>query len=338
MIGQALLLGNARRGRTDASNRAEGRLGRLGHGAVAGSEPAWLGAEQWKPPGEDWLSSKGLVAILARGKYDESWRIGSFRLFNASGFIVDSFCLLDFANVMSACSNPWPETADTGDLPGPGSGSARSGGDAQSGVWVVVNDPMKSSDDHDGDTPSENEDGPLMARIAAGDADAFAAFYDRHSSLFFGLVCRILGDEQEAEDVVQEACVSLWERAPQYDASLGRPLSWATTLVRNRAIDRLRARIRRSAVFAPVDEAGELSAPPAELRAPPAADLADTATLVRQTLLQLPGAQRAALEMAYFGGLTHLEISQQLAVPLGTIKARIRRGLLALRDTLEGCL
>jgi len=87
-----------------------------------------------------------------------------------------------------------------------------------------------------------------------------------------------------------------------------------------------------------VDETRDLPAPLPELRAPPATDLADTATLVRQTLLHLPGPQQAALEMAYFGGLTHLEISQQLAVPLGTIKARIRRGLLALRDTLEGRL
>ncbi len=280
----------------------------------------------------------GSREVASSGKDAEREGIRGFRLIDASGFVADSYCLVDYANFMAACLHPWPETAASGIFPGPGSGSARSVGGDQPGGRVAVNDPLKRSDDHVGDTPDGNEDGPLMARIATGDAEAFAAFYDRHSSLFFGLVCRILGDEQEAEDVVQEACVSLWERAPQYDASLGRPLSWATTIVRNRAIDRHRARIRRSAVFAPVDEAGELPAPPEELRAPPATDLADTATLVRRTLLHLPGAQRAALEMAYFGGLTHLEISQQLAVPLGTIKARIRRGLLALRDTLEGCL
>lgn len=239
---------------------------------------------------------------------------------------------------MAAYLHPWPETVATGEFREAGSEPARAlAADEPRGRGAVI-DTLKNNDAHEADTLTANDDGPLMARIAAGDAEAFATFYDRHSSLFFGLACRILGDEQEAEDVVQEACVSLWERASQYDASLGRPLSWATTLLRNRAIDRHRARVRRAAVFIPVDETRDLPAPPPELRAPPATDLADTATLLRQTLLHLPGPQQAALEMAYFGGLTHLEISQKLAVPLGTIKARIRRGLLALRDTLEGRL
>ena len=229
---------------------------------------------------------------------------------------------------MAAYLHPWPETAAPGGIPAPEA-------DPPSG------DPRRDS--RRADIPSQRWDGQgeeesLLARIAVGDTDAFAEFYDRHSSLFFGLACRILGDEQEAEDVVQEACVSLWERAPQYDPTLGRPLSWAITLLRNRAIDRLRSRNRRSTVFASVDEHGELPEPPPELRSVPPVDLADTATLVRQTLLHLPGSQREALEMAFYGGLTHLEISQRLSVPLGTIKARIRRGLLALRDTLEGRL
>ena len=184
----------------------------------------------------------------------------------------------------------------------------------------------------------ETDELVLFARIAAGEADAFAEFYDRHASLFFGLACKILGDSHEAEDVVQEACVRLWERAPQYDSSLGRPLSWAITIVRHRAIDRLRARQRQIAAVRPAGESDELPEAPADLAAPTAMDLADTVTLIRQTMLSLPEAQQATLRMAFFEGLTHLEIAERLGVPLGTVKARIRRGLMALRDTLEGCL
>ena len=178
----------------------------------------------------------------------------------------------------------------------------------------------------------------LFARIAAGEAIAFAEFYDRHASLFFGLACKILGDSQDAEDVVQEACVRLWERAPQYDSSLGRPLSWAVAIVRHGAIDRLRARQRQAAVVRPSGESEDLPEAPAEVVAPAAMDLADTVTLIRQTMLSLPEAQQTTLRLAFFDGLTHLEIAQRLGVPLGTVKARIRRGLMALRDTLEGCL
>ncbi len=221
---------------------------------------------------------------------------------------------------MAAYEHPWPDPPVPEDLRTADAGPTES----------KLTAPSAISDGSD--------DGPLFQRIAAGDSEAFAAFYDRYASLFFGLAWRILGDDLECEDVVQEACVSLWERAPQYDASLGRPLSWAVTIVRNRAIDRHRSRKRRAAVFSPADEGGELPEPPAEFRAAPATDLADTATLVRQTLLHLPTPQREALDLAFFGGLTHLEIAERLAVPLGTIKARIRRGLLALRDTLEGRL
>ena len=229
---------------------------------------------------------------------------------------------------MAAYLNSWPDTVSSGGPRATDSGPKWSSGTVATASGLAV-----------ASLPGDpSEDRPLFARIAAGDGEAFAVFYDRYSSLFFGLAWRILGDDQESEDVVQEACVSLWERAPQYDASLGKPLSWAVTIVRNRAIDRHRSRKRRAAVFAAADNQGETPEPAVELRPTPPTDLADTATLVRQTLTDLPKPQREALDLAFFGGLTHLEIAQHLAVPLGTIKARIRRGLLALRDTLEGRL
>jgi RNA polymerase sigma factor (sigma-70 family) len=93
---------------------------------------------------------------------------------------------------------------------------------------------------------TEPADEALFARIAGGDLDAFAAFYDRHEAVLFGVALRILRDEREAEDVLQDAAVLIWERAPGYNPTLGKPLSWAVTVVRNKAVDRIRSARRKS--------------------------------------------------------------------------------------------
>jgi RNA polymerase sigma-70 factor (ECF subfamily) len=180
-------------------------------------------------------------------------------------------------------------------------------------------------------------DESLMGEIALGDVDSFTEFYDRHSGLLFSVAVHILRDEREAEDVLQEAMVALWERAARYDASLGKPVSWVVTMTRNRAIDRLRGLKRR-----PQATAVELEEPDA------VSDEADSATArmmshesalsLRKALGQLPEDQRRAIELAFFGGLTHVEIAESTATPLGTVKARIRRGMLQLRDGLDGLL
>ncbi|MBL9135902.1 MAG: sigma-70 family RNA polymerase sigma factor [Verrucomicrobiales bacterium] len=184
----------------------------------------------------------------------------------------------------------------------------------------------------------EIADEALFSRIAGGDAAAFESFYDRYERLFFGLVLRILRDEKEAEDVLQDAAVLIWERAPQYHAALGRPLSWAVTLVRNKAIDRLRAGKRRGNLLERA--AGEFATAEAALSPPtdPARVGIDGAEIVRRSLLGLPLEQRQAIELAFFGGLSQSEIADHLQQPLGTIKARIRRGMITLRDALEGAL
>jgi RNA polymerase sigma-70 factor, ECF subfamily len=180
-------------------------------------------------------------------------------------------------------------------------------------------------------------DESLMGEIARGHVDSFTEFYDRHSGPLFSVAFHILRDEREAEDVLQEAMVALWERAARYDSSLGKPVSWAVTMTRNRAIDRLRGLKRR-----PQATAVELEEPDA------VSDEADSATArmmsresaqsLRRALGQLPEDQRRAIELAFFGGLTHVEIAEATATPLGTVKARIRRGMLQLRDGLEGLL
>lgn len=181
-------------------------------------------------------------------------------------------------------------------------------------------------------------DEALFDRMSGGDATAFELFYDRYERLFFGLVLRIVRDEKEAEDVLQDAAVQIWERVLQYHSALGRPLSWAVTLVRNKAIDRLRAGKRRGELLERV--AGEWGMSEGGLSAPtdPSRVGSDGAEMVKRSLLGLPVDQRHAIELAYFGGLSQSEIADHLNQPLGTIKARIRRGMITLRDALEGAL
>jgi RNA polymerase sigma-70 factor (ECF subfamily) len=184
--------------------------------------------------------------------------------------------------------------------------------------------------------PESSEDVELLARVSCGDTEAFAQIYDRHSPLLFALATRILHDEHEAEDVLQEAFTNLWERAAQYVPAAGKPLTWMIGLTRNKAIDRLRQRQRKAKVV--VEAAGSteiLLAVPAEDRATLGGD---EAAAVRRALDTLSAAQRRAIELAFFNGLTHLEIAAQLGEPAGTIKARIRRGMLLMRDILEGQL
>jgi RNA polymerase sigma-70 factor (ECF subfamily) len=175
----------------------------------------------------------------------------------------------------------------------------------------------------------------LVRRMAKGDKAACAELYDRFSRPLYSVALRILGDATEAEDIVQDVFVSLWERAASFDASRGSAFAWAVTLTRNRAIDRLRTRRRRSDLLADsfaADVPGAQSS--AETDTAGHLVFREESVAVRAALSTLPGEQVRALELAFFSGLTQQEIAAQLSEPLGTIKARIRRGLLKLRDTL----
>lgn len=187
------------------------------------------------------------------------------------------------------------------------------------------------------DQDNDLRDIELLRQIAFGDRSAFAQFYDRHSVLMFSVASRILNDPAEAEDVLQEAFMQIWEKAGKFDSQLGRASSWAAILVRNRAIDRIRSAQRRTRL---AQEAGpELAFAAAEsATANQIVHGAEKAKLIQSAIEVLPADQRKAIELAYFSGLTHTEISEKLQEPLGTVKARIRRGLLRLRDQLEGVL
>ncbi len=173
----------------------------------------------------------------------------------------------------------------------------------------------------------------LLARVAGRDAGAFAELYDRFAPVLAGVAGRILYDVRDVEDVLQDIFMQVWERAAVYEPALGSPLAWLVTLTRNRCLDRLRALQRRSRALEQFTENS-----PAPAASPEAADaaalLAEDGLRVRAALAQLPAEQVQAIELAFFGGLTQTEIAGRLGEPLGTIKARIRRGLLKLRELL----
>jgi RNA polymerase sigma-70 factor, ECF subfamily len=183
----------------------------------------------------------------------------------------------------------------------------------------------------------KNLDNSLLRRIAAGDRAAFAEFYDRHSTLMFSVAVKILHDLTEAEDILQEAFVEIWTKAGKYDPKLGKATSWVAILVRNRAVDKIRASERRKRL-------GQAAGTESSILSESHDAVNETiqgqekAKLIQSVVRELPMEQRQAIELAYFSGLTQNEISERLHEPLGTIKARIRRGMLKLRDQLEGLL
>lgn len=180
----------------------------------------------------------------------------------------------------------------------------------------------------------ETEDAALVRRIAAGEQQALAELYDRFSGPLYGMALRILRDPAEAQDVTHDAFLALWEKAGSFDAQRGSAFAWAVALVRHRAIDRLRMRRRRAELLAEStpEDLGVSDAPAAG--ADLSAERGDEAGRVRAAVAKLPLEQQRALELAFFGGLTQEQIAQTLQQPLGTVKARIRRGLLKLRDSL----
>jgi RNA polymerase sigma-70 factor, ECF subfamily len=174
--------------------------------------------------------------------------------------------------------------------------------------------------------PNNEDNAALIERICSGDEMAMADMYDRYSGIVYGVALRVLGDTSAAEDVLQEVFLQLWRNPQAFDANRGRLSAWLAVITRNRAIDHLRKRpFEDDIADIPVASGVNLESEAAQRMA---------VEKIRAVLVHLPQEQRRALEMAFFEGMTHTEIAGKTGEPLGTIKTRIRTGLLALRKAV----
>lgn len=170
----------------------------------------------------------------------------------------------------------------------------------------------------------------LLARIAEGDREAFSELYDRYGGRVFGLASAMLRNEAEAEDVLQETFWQVWSRAAQFDAGRGSPLAWLILIARSRCLDHLRRDDKRRATT-PL----EFDEPASHNDLGDALDRDETTSRARRAIAGLPEDQRIAIQLAFFGGLTHQEISELHNTALGTVKTRIRLGMRKIRELVQ---
>jgi len=181
----------------------------------------------------------------------------------------------------------------------------------------------------------ETEDRELMSRVAARDGTAFARLFDQHAPVALGLLSRILAERGEAEEVLQEVFLQVWMQADRYDAGRSSPRGWILMLARSRALDRRRRResSRRREEMVSEESGGEEIPPVGTERL----ERVERRRQVDSALGQLTPDQRRCIELAFFEGLTHTQIAERLAAPLGTVKSRILLGMNKLRQALSAC-
>lgn len=180
----------------------------------------------------------------------------------------------------------------------------------------------------------------LMEAVVARQEAAFAVIFDRYTEVVYSTAYRVLGDSQLAEDTTQDIFVRLWKNPAAFVADRGRFVSWLMSVSRNRAVDELRSRgrrRRREGIPGALPEDNFLESLPAETEDPlSSAQMNERQSLVRAALANLPREQRLALELSYFSGLTQQQIADMLHEPLGTVKTRVRLGMMKLRRALDG--
>ena len=175
----------------------------------------------------------------------------------------------------------------------------------------------------------------LLQKVARGDRRSFEELYQRFSGVLFSTAYRVLNNQEAAEDVLQDVFVQIWEKAPLYDPARGKPMTWAVTLTRNKSIDRLRSTQRRSRLQDDFQQESDSFEKFDDRNSFELVSAGETNDLVREVMKKLSTDQREAIELAFFSSMTQIEIAERLGEPLGTIKARIRRGLMRLRELLN---
>jgi RNA polymerase sigma-70 factor (ECF subfamily) len=173
----------------------------------------------------------------------------------------------------------------------------------------------------------------LIMRVAAGDQLAMTSLYDASSRVLYGLLLRLLNQHALAEEVLLDVYMQVWRQAGSYDDVRGSPMAWMLTIARSRAIDRLRSGRQELLLRESFEESDNARS---EIDVEETVAIAEMQQRVREALATLPAEQREVIELAYYGGLSHSEIALELEEPLGTVKTRIRLGMMKLRDILPG--
>jgi len=180
------------------------------------------------------------------------------------------------------------------------------------------------------------DDGELLHRVSLRDQEAFAALYDRYATVLYSLCLAIVKKQEEAEDVLQECFLQMWEKASAFNSAKGSAYTWLATLTRHRAIDRLRSKHFRKDRQKQPDVDFDRMADPSALTPLENTSIAERAGIVKKAFATLPPVQQKVVEMAYFQGYTQSEIAGKLQVPLGTVKTRIREAVKKLQRILQG--
>lgn len=178
-------------------------------------------------------------------------------------------------------------------------------------------------------------DSAMLQAIGHRDVAAFQQFYKKFSGLLYTTIHRVLNDHQDTEDVMQEVLVQIWQKAHLYEPGKGKPLTWVTTMARNRAIDRIRSKQRRARLNDDFEQESRSVQPEFDQDTSDLLILKESDEAVQSAVMELSEDQREAIQLAYFKGLTQSEIANQLNEPLGTVKARIRRGVQRLEQTVK---
>lgn len=194
-----------------------------------------------------------------------------------------------------------------------------------------------STDDRPADVhPPDLPDKELMARLSSGDAAALSTLYNRYGDIVYSTALRVLRDVHLAEDVSQEVFMRLWRQPDKYAAEKGSFVTWLLSVTRNRAVDWLRRRRRRFRYETASPEQLEMEIPAGDCDDPAlSAEQLEQRRTVRALLASLPREQRRAIELAYFGGFSNREVALLQGAPLGTVKTRIRLGMMRLREELR---